>query len=69
MKKEKYNNIADHIFKVDAVKIAVYEVITQKMTAYRAEIVYGVTPNTLNRYVKKFNAELAYLQNLALKTK
>lgn len=69
MKKDKYNNIAAHIFKVDAVKIAVYEVITHKMTAYRSEIVYGVTPNTLNRYVKKFNAELTYLQALGLKKK
>ncbi|PSW33513.1 hypothetical protein C9J21_07940 [Photobacterium phosphoreum] len=68
MKKEKYNNIAGHIFKVDAVKIAVYEVITHKMTAYRAEIVYGVTPNTLSRYVKKLNTELEYLQALGVKT-
>lgn len=69
MNKEKYNKIANHIFKVEAVRGAVYDVITHKMTAYRAEIIHNVTPNTLNRYVKKFNAELAYLQGMGLKIK
>ncbi|PSU99144.1 hypothetical protein [Photobacterium kishitanii] len=69
MKKEKYNKIANHIFKVEAVRVAVYDVITHSMTAYRAEIVHGVTPNTLNRYVKKFNIEREYLQSMGLKTK
>lgn len=67
MDKEKFNKIANHIFKAEAVKAAVYDVITQSMTAYRAEIVHGVTPNTLNRYVKKFNLELDYLQSMGLK--
>ncbi|SMY34855.1 hypothetical protein [Photobacterium andalusiense] len=67
MNKEKYNNIANHIFKAEAVRAAVYDVITQSMTAYRAEIVHGVTPNTLNRYVKKFNFELVYLKSMGLK--
>ncbi len=64
MDREKYNKIADHIFKKDEIKQAVYDVLYNGATIYRAELNNNVSKNSLARYVKVFESELEYIKSL-----
>lgn len=63
---EEYEKIAKHIFKDETVRDGVRDVIFNDKSFYQAERDNGTKINTLTRHVRKYKAEIAYLESLGL---
>ncbi len=63
---ENYQVIANKIFKRKDIGRAVYDVIYNGHTIYRAEVINNIPANTLSRYVTRFKAERKYLKKLGV---